>query len=68
MAVSRGPKVLVGRSVIPQVGPGHQYLMGFGPGWGLGHGRIQRAEGTSVWVGLYIRRFCICGLVQFEHG
>ena len=44
----------VGRSVIPQVGLGHRYLTGSGPGRGLGHGRIQRAEGTGVSVGRYV--------------
>ena len=50
----RGPRVLVGRSVIPQVGPGRRYLTGPNPGRGLGHGRIQRAEGTGVSVGRYV--------------
>ena len=45
----------VGRSVTPQVGPGHRYLTGPGPGRGLRHGRIQRAKGTGVSVGRYIR-------------
>ena len=40
----------VGRSVIPQVGPGYRYLTGPGPGRGLGRGRIQGAEGTSMSV------------------
>ena len=44
----------VGLSVIPHVGPGHRYLTGPNPGRGLGHGRIQRAEGTGVSVGWYV--------------
>ena len=44
----------MGRSVIPPFGPGHRYLTGPNPGRGLGHGRIQRAEGTSVSVGRYV--------------
>ena len=43
------------RSLISQFVPGHRYLTGPGPGWGLSHGRIQRTEGTGVSVGPYIR-------------
>ena len=42
----------VGRSVIPQTGHGQRYLTGPGPGRGLGHGGIQRAEDTGASVGL----------------
>ena len=51
MAVLRGPRILVSRSVIPQAGRGQPYLTGLGPGWGLRHGGIQGAEGTGESVG-----------------
>ena len=45
----------VGRSVIPQVWHGQRYLTEPGPGRGLDHGGIQRAEGTGVSVGKSVR-------------
>ena len=56
----------MGWSVIPQVGPGHRYLTGPGLGRGLGHSRIQRAEGTGVLVGRYIRPVRYLHAVRLE--
>ena len=55
MAVSRGPRVLVGRSVGNSPVWARSPVFDGSQSWaGLGHGRIQRAEGTSVSVGRYV--------------